>query len=148
MVTISEGFQVRNREQKEEIPKKKNNFLRNFLKFTFLELEEPKPRGVKIEVLNQYSKLLADKHPDVVPMILKGVGVDVEAKDPRIGLSAYLNLNCILEYGVAQKDELIQFWTRVLDPDNVFLVRKDQVIKFFDNLSKGRFSRSNQEIFR
>ena len=58
-------------------------------------------KGVKIDVLNQYSKLLADKHQDVVPMILKGVGVDVEAKDPRISLKAFMNLNWILEYGVA-----------------------------------------------
>lgn len=81
-------------------------------------------------------------------MILRGVGVDVEAKDPRISLKAFLNLNCILEYGVAQKDELIQFWTRVLDPQNIFMVKKAQVMDFFDKLSKGRFSKSKQEVFR
>lgn len=86
-------------------------------------MDEAKPQGIKIDVLNKYSKLLADKHPDVVPMILKGVGVDVLAKDPRISLNSFFNLNCILEYGVANKNELIQFWTRVLDPDNILLVK-------------------------
>jgi len=113
----------------------------------FIESEEPKPRGVKIDVLNQYSKLLADKHPDVVPIILRGVGVDVEAKDPRISLSAFLNLNCILEYGVAKKIELIQFWTRVLDPDNVFMVKKQRIIQFFDRLSEGRLSKADHKMF-
>ena len=99
-------------------------------------------------MLNSYSKLLADKHPDVVPMILKGVGIDVEARDPRIPLNAFLNLNCILEYGVAKKEELIQFWTRVLDPTNVFVVKKEDVIDFFDKLSKGRFSKNDHQLFR
>jgi hypothetical protein len=36
--------------------------------------------GIKIEVLEKYSKLLADKHPDIVPRILRGVGIDIEAK--------------------------------------------------------------------
>lgn len=99
-------------------------------------------------MLNKYSKLLADKHPDVVPMILKGVGVDVDSKNPRISLKAFFNLNCILEYGVANKDELIQFWTRVLDPSNVLMVKKAQVIDLFDKLSKGRFSKTDSEQFR
>ncbi|CAI2383487.1 unnamed protein product [Moneuplotes crassus] len=116
------------------------------------EIKSPKKdesfaKGIKLKVLNQYSKLLADKHPDVVPMILRGVGVDVDARDPRISMKAFMNLNCILEYGVAEKDELIQFWTRVLDPENKFLVKKENVIDFFDKLSKGRFSKTNHQIF-
>lgn len=38
---------------------------------------EVKSGGIKITVLNKYSKLLADKHPMIVPQILRGVGVDV-----------------------------------------------------------------------
>jgi hypothetical protein len=75
------------------------------------------------------------------------VGVDMGAKDPRVDLKAFLNLNCILEYGVTSKQELIQFWIRILDPENTLLVEKDIVMDFFHKLSQGRFSKSEVEQF-
>ena len=96
----------------------------------------------------KYSRLLADKHPDIVPQILKGVGVDVGARNPRVNMRSFFNLNCILDYGVASKEELVQFWTRVLDPSNIMLVDKAEVLNLFDKLSKGRFSKSDHEMLR
>jgi hypothetical protein len=139
MVTISGGVPDKNHFDKDKETKTVIAVIK--------EPIENKSKGIKIDVLNQYSKLLADKHQDVIPMILRGVGVDVDAKDPRISLNAFLNLYWILEYGAAQKNELIQFWTRVLDPNSIFLVKKEQVINFFNNLSQGRFSKSNKEMF-
>lgn len=63
-------------------------------------------------------------------------------------MKAFLNLYCILEYGSATKFELISFWTRILDPNNMLMVDKDIVIDLFDKLSKGRFSKSESELFR
>jgi len=111
------------------------------------EEPETKQEGIKIDVLIRYTRILADKHPYIIPKILKGVGVDTGARNPRANLKSFLKLNWILEYGVVGKDELIQFWTRILDPENTLTVEKSQVIDLFDKLSKGRFSKSDNEQF-
>jgi hypothetical protein len=84
MVTISGGVPDKNHFDKDKETKTVIAVIK--------EPIENKSKGIKIDVLNQYSKLLADKHQDVIPMILRGVGVDVDAKDPRISLNAFLNL--------------------------------------------------------
>eukprot|EP00344_Euplotes_crassus_P008634 CAMPEP_0197018152 /NCGR_PEP_ID=MMETSP1380-20130617/79939_1 /TAXON_ID=5936 /ORGANISM="Euplotes crassus, Strain CT5" /LENGTH=243 /DNA_ID=CAMNT_0042445333 /DNA_START=129 /DNA_END=860 /DNA_ORIENTATION=+ len=109
--------------------------------------EAKKLLGVKAETLSKYTRLLSDKHPDIIPKILKGVGVDIGSKDPRVNLRSFLNLNSILDFGTASKSELIQFWTRILDPDNIMNVEKFQVMDFLEKLSKGRFTRSNNDEF-
>ena len=76
--------------------------------------------GIKIDIIAKY---WPDKHPDIIPRILKGVGVDIGARDPKVNLKEFLTLNWILDYGVASKDELIQFWTRILDPENILTVK-------------------------
>ena len=113
------------------------------------QTEEPEinPAGIKVKILSKYTRLLADKHPDIIPRILKGVGVDIGSKDPRVDLKSFLNLYWILDLGTANKAELIEFWTRILDPDNVVIVEKAKIIEFFDKLSKGRFSKSDTEQF-
>ena len=57
------------------------------------EPEIMKSSGIKIDVLMRYNRLLSDKHPDIVPRILKGVGVDVGSKNPRVSMKSFLNLN-------------------------------------------------------
>ena len=100
--------------------------------------------GIRIDIITKY---WPDKHPDIIPRILKGVGVDIGARDPKVNLKEFLTLNCILENGVASKEELIQFWTRILDPDNILIVKKENVLEFFNKLSQGRYSKAEKEEF-
>ena len=57
------------------------------------EEPETKQEGIKIDVLIRYTRILADKHPDIIPKILKGVGVDTGARNPRANLKSFLKLN-------------------------------------------------------
>ncbi|CAI2386011.1 unnamed protein product [Moneuplotes crassus] len=109
--------------------------------------EAKRALGIKPETLTKCTRLLADKHQDIIPKILKGVGVDIGSKDPRVDLRSFLNLNSILDFGTAHKSELIQFWTRILDPDNIMNVEKAQIVDFFEKLSKGRFTQDADDEF-
>mmetsp|Transcript_38689 Transcript_38689/g.44310 ORF Transcript_38689/g.44310 Transcript_38689/m.44310 type:complete len:132 (-) Transcript_38689:344-739(-) len=51
---------------------------------------ENKGAGIKISYLVKY---WPDKHPDVIPSILKGVGIDTGGKDPRVTLKEFLTVN-------------------------------------------------------
>ena len=34
--------------------------------------------------VNRYDKLLKDKHPDLVDRLIKGIGIDVDGKNPQL----------------------------------------------------------------
>ena len=99
--------------------------------------EEEKPEGIKLDYFGENCSFLHGVHPEVKTRLFKAIGIDTESKSSIIKWKEYVELYCIWKLGILEKDELIRFWGKFLDPASLGLVSQSTVEDILEKLIRG-----------
>ena len=71
-----------------------------------------------MDIFKEYCKLISTLNPTLVDVILKAAGINVDSKVPTISWDNFLFLNSLIKYNTASKDDFIQFFKSIFDPQH------------------------------
>lgn len=81
--------------------------------------------------------MLSGKAEEIKSNIIQSFGVDVSNKNSKIVWEQYLQMNCFLKYFTLQKEELIEIWIKILDPNGLRHISKIKLQEFLELLARG-----------
>ena len=76
-------------------------------------------------------------HPEVKIRLLKALGLDTERHNSVIKWEEFVELYCICELGQLNKEELIRFWIKFLDPSMLGIVSENAILDILEKLVRG-----------
>jgi len=77
---------------------------------------------VPVKIFRQYSSIMKNLNNDVQKSFLRAMGVDLDFKQSKIGWEKFVELNCLMKFNTATLEEQIDFFVRVIDPQQQRIV--------------------------
>lgn len=96
-----------------------------------------KPDGIPIDYFAKNCTFLHGVHPEIKTRLLKALGIDTERRNSIIKWEDFVELYCICELGELNKEELIRFWIRFLDPSMLGIVAEEALLDILEKLVRG-----------
>jgi hypothetical protein len=93
--------------------------------------------GIKLDYFASNWSFLHGVHPEIKIRLFKALGIDTESRNSIIKWEQFVELYCIWDLGQLDKNELILFWTKFLDPTMLGCVAVDQTFDTLEKLVRG-----------
>lgn len=100
----------------------------------------PNGLDIPIGIFRKYCKALKSIKPTLVDKFLQSLGVEIFGLKPRVSWEIFLQLNCLLNFFSATKEQYIEFFAGIFDPYKRGIVPVDDYEYSIDCLFKDQFS--------
>ena len=101
------------------------------------ESNSEKQEGIKLEYFAENCTFLHGVHHEVKTRLFKALGIDTERKSSVVKWEEFVELYSICELGQLNKEELIRFWIKFLDPSMLGIVTEGSILDILEKLVRG-----------
>jgi hypothetical protein len=98
--------------------------------------------GVTFTTFLTYSKMFNGRMEQVKTNIIRAFGIDLDDPQAMLYQEQFIRLKCFMEYYTMPKEQIIDIWVKILDPQSLRRIDRSDMYNFLELLARGN---TNQE---